>query len=182
LITLLWFSSRSTSDHSILCYHETLCEYRSLIMLHCEITESVCFLGTLTSREPRHSRLPHVPPGLGFAHPDQRLKRKCITFIPDGMDAERSPIQSTLYCAEVGIKDWAVRPENAIYTRTQGLYVFVQRPQWMYLSIKPSACVIVTDSVQLAPRTTPNSQFSQVPNYRACATFPTPQLGTKIRH
>jgi hypothetical protein len=107
------------------------------------------------------------------SHPDQRPKRKCITFYPDNIHAERSPIQSILYCVGV-VKEFAVRPENAIYTRTQGPYASVQRPQWMYLSIKPSAYVIVTDSMKLAPKPPQFPFFPQVPITSMCSPFQLP--------
>src|SRR5437588_6868822 len=142
------------------------------------------FPRTLTSREPRHSRLSHIPPGWicrsWFSSGPAAKSANASTFIPGSMDAERSPIQCTLSCAEVGIIAWDVRPENAIYTRTQGFYAFVQRPQWMYPSIKPSTCVIVTDSVQLAPKPL---QFPFFPKYQLpsmCNPSNSPQLGPKL--
>jgi hypothetical protein len=108
---------------------------------------------------------------------------QCIAFYPDNIDAERSLIQSILYCAEVVSKNCAVRPESAIYTRAQGAYASVQRPQWMYLSIKLSAYVIVTDSTKLLLPNDPNSHFLTSSNYKASATpFQLPQLGAGIRH
>ena len=77
-----------------------------------------------------------------------------------------------------------MRLENAIYTRTQGPYASVQRPQWMYLSIKPSAYVIVTDSMKLAPKPPQIPPFPPSSNYKHVQPLPTPptrapKLGTR---